>query len=288
VGVVDLPKILSTLASDWKLFQNLAMTGYTKLFGSIVASTIWREAKETKIVWITMLALADQYGIVSASIPGLADLSKVTIEECEASLAKLMSPDPYSRSKENEGRRIEEVDGGWRILNYVKYRQLWSDEDRKNYKAKWDRENRPKRDYSKYRNGKGTDVRTDSNRQKPTEPMYTDTKADTDTKAKEEKRGSTLSVPTNGHVDVSGTRNGKVRNSRKQFVRPTEDEVLNYGSEIELPEIECRKFCAHHETRGWTLKDNRQMVDWKAALRTWKFHWLTYKGEGRKPYSPNL
>ena len=47
------------------------MTGYTKLFGSIVDSTIWRESKETKIVWITMLAKANKEGIVEASLPGL-------------------------------------------------------------------------------------------------------------------------------------------------------------------------------------------------------------------------
>ncbi len=32
---------------------------YTKLFHSIVTSTIWRETDPTRIVWITMLALAE-------------------------------------------------------------------------------------------------------------------------------------------------------------------------------------------------------------------------------------
>lgn len=52
------------------------MSGYTKLFSSIIDSTIWRESKETKIVWITMLAKADRYGVVEASLPGLADAAK--------------------------------------------------------------------------------------------------------------------------------------------------------------------------------------------------------------------
>ena len=82
------------------------LNGYSKLFGSIVASTIWRESKETKIVWITMLAIKDKDGHVFASIPGSADLARITVEECEASLRVLMSPDPYSRSKESVGRRI--------------------------------------------------------------------------------------------------------------------------------------------------------------------------------------
>jgi hypothetical protein len=48
------------------------VTGYTKLFSSIVSSTLWREPAATKVVWITMLALADRHGEVEASIPGLA------------------------------------------------------------------------------------------------------------------------------------------------------------------------------------------------------------------------
>lgn len=99
------------------------MSGYTPLFSSIVASTIWREAKETKIVWITMLAMADARGIVEASVPGLADMAKVSMDECKEAIRVLTSPDEWSRTKDYDGRRIEEVDGGWRILNLAKFRQ---------------------------------------------------------------------------------------------------------------------------------------------------------------------
>lgn len=99
------------------------MSGYTPLFSSIIASTIWRESKETKIVWITMLAMADARGVVEASIPGLADMAKVSLDECKAALVVLSSPDEYSRTKDHDGRRIEEVDGGWCILNIAKFRE---------------------------------------------------------------------------------------------------------------------------------------------------------------------
>lgn len=88
------------------------MTGYSKLFASIVTSTIWREDIATKVVWITMLALKDQHGIVEGSIPGLAHMAGVTVEQAEIAVAKFLAPDPYSRSSEYEGRRIEVVDGG--------------------------------------------------------------------------------------------------------------------------------------------------------------------------------
>lgn len=107
------------------------MSGYVKLFGSIVASTIWEEDNETRIVWITLLAMANWHGEVEASIPGLAKFAKVSIPATEAALAKLLAPDHYSRSKEHEGRRIEEIDGGWVILNHRKYREKASESDRR-------------------------------------------------------------------------------------------------------------------------------------------------------------
>lgn len=108
--------------------------GFTKLFNTIVTSTIWQEDDKTRIVWITMLAIADADGRVSASIPGLAQVSNVSLEACEKALKNLLSPDTYSRTKDHQGRRIAEVDGGWDILNYVKYRRMMNEEERREYK----------------------------------------------------------------------------------------------------------------------------------------------------------
>ena len=105
------------------------MSGYTKLHGSIIHSTVWREAHYIRIVWVTMLAMANKDGVVEAAVPGLADVSRVTLSECVESLEKFMSPDRYSRTTDHEGRRIEKVDGGWRLLNYEKHREKLSVED---------------------------------------------------------------------------------------------------------------------------------------------------------------
>ena len=82
------------------------MSGYTKLFNSILHSTIWQEPNETKILWITMLAMCDKHGEVHASIPGLARLAGITIEQAESGIARFMSPDKFSRSKEFEGKGL--------------------------------------------------------------------------------------------------------------------------------------------------------------------------------------
>lgn len=70
-----------------------------------------------------MLARSDADGIVEGSLPGFAHLCHVSLEEMTEAARVLAEPDPHSRTKDNEGRRIEAFDGGWRILNYVKYRQ---------------------------------------------------------------------------------------------------------------------------------------------------------------------
>lgn len=102
---------------------------YVKLFGSILASTIWSEAATTRIVWITMLALANRDGIVEGSLPGLAHLARVSDDECRRALLSLSGPDPESRTKSYDGRRIADVDGGWLILNYELYRDKQTKED---------------------------------------------------------------------------------------------------------------------------------------------------------------
>lgn len=98
------------------------MSGYTKLFKSIITSTIWQEDDYTRLLWITMLAMSDANGTVEGSIPGLAKMAGITIDDCKNSIKKLSSPDKYSRTQEFEGRRIKEIGGGWLILNRVKYR----------------------------------------------------------------------------------------------------------------------------------------------------------------------
>lgn len=120
------------------------MAGYTKLFNSILHSTIWSEPHETRILWITMLAMSDRNGCVNASIPGLARMAGVTIDQCKDGIEKFLSPDPYSRTPDNEGRRIERIDGGWHLLNHGKYREMMSIEERREYNRRKQAERRAK------------------------------------------------------------------------------------------------------------------------------------------------
>lgn len=107
---------------------------YTKLFGSIVNSSIWSEDAETCKLWVTMMALADRRGCVYAAIPGLAKAAMIKIEKVEEAIKKFLRPDKHSadarRAPERAGRRIEVIDGGWMLLNAGHYNSITSTEDR--------------------------------------------------------------------------------------------------------------------------------------------------------------
>lgn len=109
---------------------SISMGGFTKLFSRILVSSVWSESNETRIVWITLLALTGPDGIAKITIPGLSRLAAIAMPETKEALRVLSSPDAYSRTVENEGRRIKEVRDdagnlvGFFLHNYAKHRAV--------------------------------------------------------------------------------------------------------------------------------------------------------------------
>src|SRR3990167_8050302 len=95
---------------------------YVKLDCNILDSTIWVENSDTRVVFITMLAMSDQEGICLSTAPGIARRSNISIANVRKALATLEAPDEDSRSMNDHGRRIERINGGYRIINYLSYR----------------------------------------------------------------------------------------------------------------------------------------------------------------------
>lgn len=93
---------------------------YTILKSSIIYSTIWEEDAETCKVWVTMLAMRNKDGEIFSSLPGLAHVARIGLDKTVEAVQKFLSPDKNSSTKEFEGRRIEEIGGGWRLLNHEK------------------------------------------------------------------------------------------------------------------------------------------------------------------------
>lgn len=123
---------------------------YTKLSSSILTSTIWTEDANTKLVWITLLVLADKNGEVTATIPGLARMAGVPIPDCEHAVNKFLAPDPYSRTPDDQGRRLEQIEGGWCLLNHQKYRLMAGKDEQRSSNAERQRRWKERQD----RNGK--------------------------------------------------------------------------------------------------------------------------------------
>lgn len=120
----------------------MATIAFTKLYAGITDSSLWDLPDRMIKIWVTMLAMSDMQGYVHASIPGLAARSRKTIAEVEEALEVFRSPDKYSRTREHEGRRIADVDGGWVLLNYEKHRDTIRHETAKEQKRNWYHEHR--------------------------------------------------------------------------------------------------------------------------------------------------
>ena len=107
---------------------------YAKLFTSLFQGTL-RGNSNGILVFTNLLAHADKTGIVDMHPRAISEEVGLSIEAVRAALIELESPDPESRSPEQNGRRIirldEHRDWGWQIVNYVKYRAIRSEEDRR-------------------------------------------------------------------------------------------------------------------------------------------------------------
>jgi hypothetical protein len=103
--------------------------GFVKLDAGILDSSIWALDAETRIVWITILAMADRNGLVRATAPGISVRARVSEDRTREALARFEAPDPDDRSGVDEGRRIRRVPGGYSIVNHGMYRAV-SEEDK--------------------------------------------------------------------------------------------------------------------------------------------------------------
>jgi len=114
---------------------------YTVLKSSIVNSSIWNEDSDTRVIWITMLALRNKDGEIFASLGGLAHQARVSREKTAEAVAKFLAPEPDSSSRD-DGRRIIEIPGGWRLMNHDRIKAEALAANKTSYMAKYMAERR--------------------------------------------------------------------------------------------------------------------------------------------------
>lgn len=230
------------------------MTGYTKLAASILQSSIWSEDDRTRIVWITLLAMANQHGEVLASIPGVARMAGVPIADAEMALRRFLSPDPYSRTPDKEGRRLEAIEGGWVLVNHAKYRAAFSREDQKAKTAERVARHRAK---AKPLTPEALHVTGGNASVTGGNAVVTQTVH----KAEAEAEAISPLAPLSGGKEPKAP--------RPRFVEPTRDELDLAAAKIGLATTEVDKFVAYYGSNGWRVGRN-PMRSWQHALTRWK------------------
>lgn len=103
------------------------MSGYTPLFDSVLDGTLFGKWPHTGI-WTCLLSQVDQHGEIDMNPALLAAKIGVPVDMLLACIADFMKPDPGSRTKDHDGRRLELIDPdsrdwGWRVINHAKYRE---------------------------------------------------------------------------------------------------------------------------------------------------------------------
>ena len=122
---------------------------FGKIFSSMYEGSLHGKWQAI-VTFQQLIVLANQHGEVDRSLPALASTTSIPLEILETGIRQLLEPDPESRSKEEEGRRIVLMDPsrswGWRIVNYKHYREMRSAEERRAYlrQAKRDQRARDK------------------------------------------------------------------------------------------------------------------------------------------------
>jgi len=149
---------------------------YGKLHDQIFNSSIMETDLEIRYVWFCLIALADKEGFVDYTIEAIARRINLEADKVQEAIEKLCQPDPSSRSDDEGGKRLIPIrqSFGWKLTNYAYYRDLISQEERREYM----------RNYMKnYRSKQGVN----KSKQPLTELTHTDTDVDTDADAKDSK-----------------------------------------------------------------------------------------------------
>jgi len=118
---------------------------YGKIFSSMFEGSLYGNP-DAIIVMMVLIVLADSEGCVDMTPGAIAARTSFPLETVKRGLAKLSEPDPNSRTDTEDGRRIvlldDHRDWGWRLVNYAKYREIRTAEERRAYWRKWKRDQR--------------------------------------------------------------------------------------------------------------------------------------------------
>lgn len=109
---------------------------FAKIFSQIFDSSI-AENYQTRHIFMDLLVLADSDGVIDMTAEAIGRRINVPIEIVRPAIEELASPDPHSRTPNEDGRRLLPLDQGrtwgWQVVNYHHYRKIRDEESRREY-----------------------------------------------------------------------------------------------------------------------------------------------------------
>ena len=113
---------------------------FTPLDSNFIFSTIVSEGPDVVATWVLLLASKDKFHESELQAPAVAKLLGITVERADAAFACLSDPDPRSRHREYDGRRIiRQPNGTWLIVTGDKYQERASRAAAEARKTKYER-----------------------------------------------------------------------------------------------------------------------------------------------------
>ena len=100
---------------------------YKNLFTKLVESPVWGQNLDVRVLWITMMATADNMGRVIIPTRDLCEMTHLPQTAFVRALAYLVSWQDY-------GMGVREIQGGWVMNNCDQFKQIITEDQKKEYK----------------------------------------------------------------------------------------------------------------------------------------------------------
>lgn len=166
---------------------------YGKFFESTFTGSMYGSGPAVFAIWAYVLA-NQRNGSIELNPRMLASIIGMAEDEARATIAKLCDPDPESRNKEHEGRRlVREGEYLYTVTGYPIYSKILNESDRREYFKLKKRESRARVKEERQKSKTVKDMSTMSN-------MSTHSDASSDASV---SNGSTHSHPSSDSGDVA-------------------------------------------------------------------------------------
>jgi len=217
---------------------------FAKIFTQILDSSL-AEDWQARVVFEDLLKLCDQNGVVDRTAEAIARRTNVPMDIVKRGIAELEKPDPKSRNPVHEGRRIvrldEHRDWGWLIVNYEYYRNLASEEQRRE---------KTRLRVQKFRVTHGNACNA------PVTPVNA-------CNAKQREKQMDI---------IENRQSGALAPVRAKFQIPSLEEIKTQAADIALPVSEAESFFNYYQSNGWRVGKN-PMKSWQHAFANWHKKW---------------